>query len=288
MPNNGRQARDVDPGVVRVTSLALLRAAWLRAAALALGITAAAGAFESAAAQRGDAPRITVPTSILVEPASQTSLQIQVGPPGALPSNSFIRLRGLPASVSLTEGHAIAPGSWAIPLFVLPSLKANVPAGVSGRSEIVIQLVGVDGTTLAEGRTALLVAPPAAIAAPAEPPQKRTSLAPPPAPVGRPLPRAPELSAEDRARADRLVAQGERHLEQGNIGAARLFFQRAADAGSARAAIRLAATYDPAELGRLQVQGVNPDRSEARKWYERARELGAPEAEERLARLAGS
>ena len=96
-----------------------------------------------------DAPRIAVPPSIQAEPASQASLQIQVGPTGALPSNSFIRLRGLPASVSLTEGHAIAPGSWAIPLFVLPSLKANVPAGISGRSEIVIQLVSVDGTMLA-------------------------------------------------------------------------------------------------------------------------------------------
>jgi TPR repeat protein len=30
---------------------------------------------------------------------------------------------------------------------------------------------------------------------------------------------------------------------------------------------------------------VTPDRNEARKWYERARDLGAPEAEDRLARL---
>lgn len=99
--------------------------------------------------------------------------------------------------------------------------------------------------------------------------------------------RPPELSAEERTRAERLVAQGQRHLEQGNIGAARLFFQRGAEAGLARAAIRLAATYDPAELSRLQVQGLIADRAEARKWYERARELGAPEADERLARLGG-
>ena len=79
------------------------------------------------------------------------------------------------------------------------------------------------------------------------------------------------------------MAQGERYLSQGNIALAREFFRRAADAGFAPAAIRLAATYDPGELGALQVQGVVPDRAEARKWYERARELGAPEAEERLA-----
>lgn len=286
MPNHGDGATEADPGAL-ARSPARQRA-WPRAVALALGVTLAAIALERAAAQRGEAPRIAVAATIVAEPASQAALQIQVGPPGALPANSFIRLRGLPASVSLTEGHAIAPGSWAIPLFVLPSLKANVPAGVSGRSDIIIQLVAVDGTMLAEGRTALVVAPAASVAA-AEPQQKRSSsLVPPPPPVARPVPRQSELSAEERARADRLVSQGERHLDQGNIGAARLFFQRAAEAGSARGAIRLAATYDPAELGRLQVQGVNPDRNEARKWYERARELGAPEAEERLARLAGS
>ena len=91
---------------------------------------------------------------------------IQVGPPDALPPNSFVRLRGLPPSISLTEGHAIGPGSWAIPLFGLSALKANIPAGVSGRSEIVISLIAVDGTLLAEATTALVVGP-AAMLAPA-------------------------------------------------------------------------------------------------------------------------
>ncbi len=84
------------------------------------------------------------------------------------------------------------------------------------------------------------------------------------------------------------MSLGPRHLDQGNIGAARLFFQRAAEAGLALGAIRLASTFDPAELARLNAQGVRPDREEARRWYERARELGAPEAEERLARLGGN
>ncbi len=113
-------------------------------------------------AQRADAPRIVVASTILAEPASQAALAIQVGPPGSVPGNTFVRLRGLPASVSLTEGYAIAPGSWAVPLFGLPTLKAIVPAGVAGRSEIIIHLVGVDGTTLAETRTALVVGPAAA------------------------------------------------------------------------------------------------------------------------------
>jgi hypothetical protein len=245
-------------------------------------------------AQRAE-PRITVATAIIAEPATQTSLQIQVGPPEALPPNSFIRLRGLPPSISLTEGHAIGPGSWAIPLFGLTALKANVPAGVSGRSELVVSLVAVDGTLLAEVKTALVVGP-AAMLAPvdkAPDPKRANNLTPPPpVPAGRPdrntAPRPPELSAEERTRAEKLLAQGERHLQQGSIVLAREFFRRAAEAGLPQGAIRLAATYDPAELSRMQAQGVVPDRAEARKWYERARELGAPEAEERLARLGGS
>lgn len=265
-----------------------------------LGAPEAAGAAgDVRLAQRAE-PRITMATTIVAQPASLVALSIQVGPPNSLPSNSFVRLRGLPPSISLTEGHAIGPGSWAIPLFGLPALKANVPAGVSGRSEIIVSLVAVDGTLLAEARSALVVGPAAMLAPPEQkraatlvPPESGVS---PPTPVpairpernGQPVARPRELSAEDRAKAEKLMAQGERFLQQGSIVLAREFFRRAADAGFAQGAIRLAATYDPAELSRLQAQGVVADRAEARKWYERARELGAPEAEERLARLGGS
>src|SRR5262245_61472329 len=286
------------------------RSRWRRLAAvlpgLVLGIAVALGGAQWSSAQRRDAPRIDVAPTILAEPASQAALVIRIGPPDALPNNSFVRLRGFPASVSLSEGHAIAPGSWAIPLFGLSQLKAIVPAGVSGRNEISITLVGVDGTTLAESRTALVIAaptppqerivpePPPRQAAPAPPPD-RVLLEPPPrqlapaapAPARRGAP-PPDLSGEDAARAERMLAQGARHLEQGNIGAARMFFQRAAEAGLAAGAIRMGATYDPVELSRLtSLAGVTADRNEARKWYERARDLGAPEADDRLGRLSG-
>jgi TPR repeat protein len=266
---------------------------------LALVLLAAGGAGHGAdaagkvrLAQRGE-PRISVSSAIVAQPASQAPLSIQIGPPEALPPNSFVRLRGLPPSISLTEGHAIGPGSWAIPLFGLSALKANIPAGVSGRSEIVISLIAVDGALLAEATTALVVGPAAMLA----PPDQKRGIAvspPPPVPATRPergappAPRPPELSAEEKSRADKLMAQGEKFLSQGNIAVARQYFQRAAEAGLAAGALRLAATYDPVELSRIQAQGVVPDRVEARKWYERARELGAPEAEERLARLGGS
>jgi hypothetical protein len=260
---------------------------WQAALGLALGMTFAASAVQWSAAQRRDAPRIIVAPTIVAEPASQASLPIQVGPPEALPNNSFVRLRGFPVSVSLTEGHAIAPGAWAIPLFGLATLKAIVPAGVSGRTEIMISLVNVDGSTLAESRTALVIASPPPPERILPDPPARTTVTLPPAALSSVKKTPPAaLPDEERARAERLLAQGARHLEQGNIGAARMFFQRAAEAGLAAGALRMGATYDPAELTRQDgAVGINPDRNEARKWYERARDLGALEAEDRLARL---
>lgn len=304
MPSDRRGAVDGDPAVARAPTRARAEVPWSAAmfAAIALGILVVAGCCDQAEAQQSaDAPRIVVATTILAEPASQAVLSIQVGPPGSVPGNTFVRLRGLPASVSLSEGYAIAPGSWAVPLFGLPSLKAIVPAGVSGRSEIIIHLVGVDGTTLAETKTALVVGP-AAVIAPSErpaaervpvdrPPQRSALAISPSPPSGRTAQPPPTtLSADEKQRAERLVISGDRHLEQGNIGAARQFFQRAAEVGLAVGALKMAATYDPSELDRLgiKVQGAIPDRAEARKWYERARTLGAPEAEERLARIGGS
>src|SRR5262245_1200454 len=165
MPSDRQTAVDGDLVAARPRMRAhkVLRSA-MTLAAMALGLLATAGIGDPAAAQRGDAPRIVVPPTMLAEPASQAALSIQVGPPGSIPGNTFVRLRGLPASVSLSEGYAIAPGSWAVPLFGLPTLKVIVPAGVSGRSEIIVHLVGVDGTTLAETKMALVVGPATMIA----------------------------------------------------------------------------------------------------------------------------
>jgi hypothetical protein len=285
MPNEGGTraiVRVVRPRTVRT------RWTWFRRGALALiGMTLAAGSIQWAAAQRREGPRINVAPTIVAEPDSQAELPIEIGPRDALPSNSFLRLRGFPRSVSLTQGHAIAPGSWAVPLFAVGSLKAIVPAGVDGRSDIIISLVGVDGTTIAEARTQLVVGQVRVLAAPVEKPPPQ---APPKRLAPGPVPPAagPQLSGEERGRAERLLALGGRHLEQGNIAAARMFFQRAAEAGLAAGALKMAATYDPAELTRLEALALTPDRNEARKWYERARELGAQEAEERLSRLAGN
>jgi TPR repeat protein len=74
-------------------------------------------------------------------------------------------------------------------------------------------------------------------------------------------------------------------LAQGRVAPARQLDARAADLGLAEAAMALAATYDAAELKQPHLRGIRPDAREARRWYERARALGAPDAAQRLQRL---
>jgi TPR repeat protein len=93
------------------------------------------------------------------------------------------------------------------------------------------------------------------------------------------------MKPAERERALRLMKKGDEQLAEGGIAQARLLYERAAEAGLALGAMALAATYDPAELDRLGVQGLQPDQAAAAKWYERARQLGSTEAAQRLQRL---
>jgi TPR repeat protein len=75
-------------------------------------------------------------------------------------------------------------------------------------------------------------------------------------------------------------------MASGDITAARMMFQRAAEAGEAAGAFALADTYDPVVLRRLRLQGgIRPDVALARSWYEKARDLGSITAPERIVRL---
>jgi len=230
----------------------------------------------NAPAQQPKRLAISVASPLQAEAASSVRLLIQISPPEALEAlqkkNSFLRIRGLPPAAALSEGHAISPGSWAVPLIALPTLSVILPAGVQGQADVAISLMSIDGGELAEARMLLVVAPtPVAAAVTARPS--------PPSPSPMPLPPA------ERERALGLHEKGTEQLARGNVFAARRFFERAAEAGLAQSAVALAATYDPDELAKLNVVGLAPDVDAARKWYEKARELGAVEAAERLRHL---
>jgi hypothetical protein len=85
--------------------------------------------------------------------------------------------------------------------------------------------------------------------------------------------------------ADALLARGDDLLATGDVAAARLFYQRAAEQGSAAAATAVGQTYDPAILELLRVRGVRGDAQMAAQWYRKAIAAGDRQAEIRLKRL---
>lgn len=226
---------------------------------------------------------LNVAPVMLAEPATRSPLPIQVGPQDALLRNSFVRIRGLPTAATLTEGHAISAGAWAIPLLGLASLGIVLPVGLQqGRWDVVVSLVTIEGKVLTEAKTALVVGP-VQLIAPSPQQQAQPKQAPSVvAALARPI---EPLPSPERDRALGLHAKGNELLAQGNIQPARALFRRAAEAGLAESAFALASTFDPQELIKLKVVGLQPDIAQARQWYTKARELGSDEAEARLKRL---
>jgi hypothetical protein len=84
-----------------------------------------------------------------------------------------------------------------------------------------------------------------------------------------------------------LMKQGEQFIAAGDVVTARIVFQRAAEAGNANAAMALGATYDPTVLAKLGVVGMGAEVEKARSWYQKAEDLGSPDARGRLDVLAG-
>jgi hypothetical protein len=74
-----------------------------------------------------------------------------------------------------------------------------------------------------------------------------------------------------------LLARGDGYLGIGDVTSARLFYERAADAGSSLGAMRLGATFDPNFLSRAGLVGTRGDQARADMWYGRARGLGTAE-----------
>lgn len=97
----------------------------------------------------------------------------------------------------------------------------------------------------------------------------------------------PDAEGLDEELLQRLILQGQQMLTQGHVASARLLFRRAADSGSAEAALALGDTFDPQRLQALGVRGIAGDVEQSIKWYEKADELGSAEAKGRLMALSG-
>jgi len=137
---------------------------------------------------------------------------------------------------------------------VPPSAVADAPGGEANQppAEEEDKQAEAGGTTDASAPVMVARDPPSSTAIPA------ATAAP------------PSLPAVEVAE---LLARGDGYLGKGDVTSARLFYERAADAGSGQGAMRLGATFDPNFLGRAGLVGTRGDQARADMWYHRARGL---------------
>jgi hypothetical protein len=141
------------------------------------------------------------------------------------------------------------------------------PAAISARQPSLERVAAFANTGPAPGSSDLEQS-----SAPAAPPPS------PPEPEPAVTPAVPRAGPRRSADLAALVAQGDRYLERGDVGPARLFYRQAAEDGGALAALRLGETYDPLFLELARLRGVPSDLDQSILWYRRARDLGSAEA----------
>jgi hypothetical protein len=194
---------------------------------------------------------------------------------------------------AIAIGYYFSMGGWSPapppapgPKMASLAAQTNAPASSMGREELPPTLTRDDDRAMSLQREVSSQRP--------EPSQPRRSsegesvaMLQPSAPADQAPPASKAIRVLDPEEIKLLLKQGEQLIAAGDVVTARTVLQRAAEAGSANAAIALGATYDPDVLAKLGVVGVTADVEKARSWYQRAESLGSPDARGRLDLLAG-
>lgn len=202
---------------------------------------------------------LTAPEEILGQAGKTVGFIIGIDGTGELPPRSFISIRDLPDGASFSSGRPFGVNEWNLSPDEIPGLTMHLPKEQSGASDLRVELVAADGEIMARTATRLDVAAP-----------PETGL------VAR-------SGEEDRIAT--LMGYGQKMMDVGYLAGARAYYQRAAEAGSAKAALAVGATYDPDVLGVLNIQGAKPDPKAAETWYARAAGLGIADREAEIAAI---
>jgi hypothetical protein len=234
-------------------------------------------------------------------------------------TGATVTIKGMPPGARLTAGVPLSFTEWRVHAEEIANVMVIPPADFVGELELSAELRSPEGAAQVASFMQLIwkaapgavvttssTVPASAVPAP-QPPQPLPQQAPPPqqqpppqpqqqiaslppasatAPQQQPQPRADtvrELSANEIAA---LVRRAQEMLANGDVKAARLVLLRAAEAHDARAALALAKTFDPIALRQFSTAEPGPDLTQARNWYQKAREWGAPEAQRQLDALA--
>jgi hypothetical protein len=190
-----------------------------------------------------------------------------------LSGGGLIVVKGLAAGTQLSAGSPADNDSWWLSAKDLESVMVLPPSTFVGSMELGVELRLAD-TTLSDYRILHFEW----ANTPASEPDLNAS------PRTEATSRVIHQLASDEIQA--LMKRGKDLIANGDFAAARLVLQRPAESGSAHAALMLAGTYDPMVLKNLRAYGCAPDIQKARYWYQKANELGSPDAPKRLKLLA--
>ncbi|HJU31853.1 MAG TPA: hypothetical protein VJ740_10370 [Hyphomicrobiaceae bacterium] len=194
-----------------------------------------------------------------LEVLKRSRLPLHVQPEEALAEPFILMISGLPQKTEVHGAERIGADSWLLPPNAIASLQITMPEWSASLIEIGVELRRTSGAVAARTRGWISVPPPA-------------------------MPQA--TGKIDQAAVKDLVQRADQLLSRGDIVAARAVYERAAEMGSAQAALVLGSTFDPNRLWSLGVFGMVGNKDRARQWYSRADQLGHPNAKERLKSLA--
>jgi TPR repeat protein len=197
------------------------------------------------------------------EPARLTISAAEAG------TNAAVVIGGLASGSALSSGMRAGPNTWRLTVEELGGAAITPPRGFVGAMDLTLELHLADDTVVDRKDLHL---------------EWSGKSVPGPAVLGPAKSQPRRLAAAEIAL---MMKNGAEFMANGNVGAARMIFQPAAESGDPVAAFALAETYDPLVLRKLNVTGgITADVSLAQSWYEKAKNLGSPTAPERLERLA--
>jgi hypothetical protein len=260
--------------------------------------------------------RQPAPTLIVHDNSGTINEALRLGISVEAPApDASVTIRKLPTDAKLTAGRRMSASEWRVPAQEISDAAIIPPTDFVGEMNLSAELRSSDDAALVatfvrltwtSAQTASGVAASASTAgvppgpvAPAQEQLQAIALPPPtvkelaaiPSAITAPAVATPQARGEPTVQLSpndvaSLVRRAQELLASGDLQEARGFLTRAAEAHDARAALLLAKTFDPIGSTRLGAPDLGPDLAQALNWYQRARELGSPEAQRQLDALA--
>jgi hypothetical protein len=216
---------------------------------------------ESSDPARAASPRLVV-NAVQTQQADEVArLTVSAADAGA---DAAVVIRGLARGSTLSAGRQVGPNTWRLSVEELAGAAIMPPRGFVGAVDLTLELRLADNTVADHQSLRLEWSGNGAIApAKSQPGRLATS----------------EIAL--------MIKNGSEFMANGNVGAARMMLQPAAEAGDPVAAFALAETFDPLVLRKQNARGgITANVGLAQTWYQKAKDLGSAVATERLERLA--